>query len=95
MPSIAYTLMMTYDGESRKASRAGSYERSFIFEDAVSFVNNIHHGKQPSITLTRVRENLADFLSRETDEDKRTAYIDAIELLDVLALETGIEIPSP
>lgn len=93
MVSAAYELMTAFDAERRKYLLDEDYAAAFVCDDAVSFVNNVHHGISPKLWLPRVREFLVEREQVERfTEGELSAWVECLVLVDVLCMELGVEV---
>lgn len=77
-------LMDAFYKKSKDALASDDYEIAQLWSSCESMVNNLHHGKDPSIWIPTLKTIINGWISNESREDLILAYREALEFIEII-----------
>jgi len=81
---VSKELMDVFYANSKTALSNEDYELAQFWSSCESMVNNLHHGKHPSIWTKELKDILKVWMLKVTDEKLLKAHYEALELISIV-----------
>lgn len=82
--SKSLELMNAFYENNQEALKAEDYELAQLWSQCESMVNNLYHGKEPSVWIPQLKSIIEDWIVEEPNFELVKAYKEALEFIAIV-----------